>query len=262
MLLLILHSLSKLVFDIGFNVGGDTHNYLKWGHRVVAVEGNAHLIHEKASQQPFKDAIDNGRLILLHSVIARKGGRNMTFWESMTKAGEISSLNRRNCKQKDKHCVPVLVPALSCEMLMQSYGIPHYVKVDIEGADHVCVESIVNYTNHIGHGPKFMSAESVSLYLLHIVAQAGYTSFKCSDQVPYWTGGSSFDHAIGSSSGPFGDGLVDKYTNSSTWRQLRPFIEMHDHLATGRVPHKYQVTASQGKGKCSKSDMHWRRDTA
>lgn len=117
-----------LVFDVGFNVGGDTHYYLRAGYRVVAIEANAGLISAALLKRPFSDAVASGQLLLLNAAVGKESGGNLTFWRHDGNFGETSSLDRKRCVQRRRKCLPHVVPVWSCADLMRAYGVPLYAK--------------------------------------------------------------------------------------------------------------------------------------
>lgn len=125
----------------------------------------------------------------------------------------------------------------------------------------MCVESIAQYSRDNNAGPAYVSSEDMPLSSLELLSKAGYSKFKCLDQEPYWAAGPYFIASVGTSSGPFGDGPLDKQTNSSRWRPLRPFVELHKSHAhrKRKSPSDYVVTG-RGADKCSRADVHVRRD--
>ena len=258
----------NLIFDIGFNVGGDTHNYLAAGYRVIAVEASTSLVRNAFSRQPFKDAIAKGQLTLLNVGVGHDGSVNRTFWESEETNGERSSVDRWRCVGKPalgkrhRRCTSTTVPVRTCADFIQTYGPPLYIKIDIEGADSMCVDQIAHHIKRTKQAPIFLSAEELQLNSLMRLYGLGFSGFKCQSNLPYWEGGQFFNPAVGTSSGPFGDAVIDQYTNSSAWRSVRDYIDLHDKL---RKPgdKRYTVTG-RGRMKCRKGDLHlrhreWRR---
>mmetsp|Transcript_3080 Transcript_3080/g.4795 ORF Transcript_3080/g.4795 Transcript_3080/m.4795 type:complete len:282 (+) Transcript_3080:90-935(+) len=209
------HQRLPLVYDIGFNTGGDTFNYLSQGYRVVAVEANPYLVQKALNRSDafFSSAIKNNALHLLGVGIGYQGERSLKFyvntlavWSSFekslgcrTKAGEWEC-TYCSCKEID-------VPVKTCADIVKSHssiGYPLYMKIDIEGRDVACIESLKNTTVR----PKYLSIEQgganipeLSRYL-DVLESLGYKHFKLVDQRPFDTPGFQ-------SSGPFGEFAQD-----------------------------------------------------
>ncbi|MBL8762190.1 MAG: FkbM family methyltransferase, partial [Phycisphaerae bacterium] len=141
-----------LVFDIGMCDGADTAYYLRLGFRVVAVEADPELC--DAGRARFADAIARGQLTLVSKAIVgdASAGGTVTLWvnpenrEWNTAAGAPAA--SRNATRR------VEVPAVRLASLFGEFGVPLYLKVDIEGMDRVCAEAI-----EPSERPRFVSLE-------------------------------------------------------------------------------------------------------
>lgn len=162
-----------LVFDIGMNNGDDTALYLSKGYRVVAVEANPLLVEQAA--QRFKCEISEARVNLQNVGIAETQGK-LEFWVNET-LSEWSSF-RKEIAGRDGHPLsPVTVDAVRLESLLEAFGVPRYMKIDIEGYDGVCLESL-----HQAERPAYLSVEFNHSSLLEQARALGYTKFKVIDQ--------------------------------------------------------------------------------
>lgn len=164
----------NLIFDIGMHVGEDTRFYLKTGFDVVAIEANPFLVEK--SKKRFKKEIQSGQLRILNIGISNEEkiipfyiNHRLTEWSSFDKS--IGSRNGTSFETKDIQCTTI-------EKVFEQYGIPFYMKVDIEGNDHFCLTGIPDN----GGGPKYVSCESCSLEWLKILSSKGYTKFKMISQ--------------------------------------------------------------------------------
>ena len=131
----------NLVFDLGFHRGEDSGYYLAMGRQVVAVEANAHLI--EAGRQRFAEAVAEGRLTFVHAAIVgslqRQQQPELRFYPHPQRS-EWGSVDlrwvRRNAQTHGlPHGEPVVVSTISLPELVDQFGCPDYLKIDIEGAD-------------------------------------------------------------------------------------------------------------------------------
>ena len=70
------------------------------------------------------------------------------------------------------------VECITTQILFHQYGIPYYLKIDIEGYDYLCIEAI----NENAGLPLYVSCESTSLNLVHTLYSKGYRKFKMINQ--------------------------------------------------------------------------------
>ena len=168
-----------LVFDIGVNNGEDTAYYLRRGFRVVGVDANPDMV--ASCEQRFQNEIRAGRLVLLNVGLAAEEGVT-DFFVSEGNGGVWSSIDPAFAERGDLGTHSVTVQARSMRGLMQEYGVPFYLKVDIEGAEHVCLQDI-----DPTEAPAYVSFEAHEgrLENLFRLVQAGYTRFKLIDQLTF-----------------------------------------------------------------------------
>ncbi len=166
-----------LVFDLGANNGDDTAYYLRRGFRVVGVDANPEMV--SWCEQRFKEEIRADRLVLLNVGLAAEEGVASLF-VSEGNRGVWSSLDPALASRGNLAARQIAVQTRSLHSLMQEYGVPFYLKIDIEGADHFCLRDI-DPTD----APAYVSFEASEGRLedLFLLVRAGYTRFKLIDQL-------------------------------------------------------------------------------
>jgi FkbM family methyltransferase len=170
-----------LIFDIGLHTGGDTAHYLRQGYRVVAVEANPQLAAQ--ARRRFAMAIESGRLSVLNVGIAETTGVS-NFWICDLKS-EWSSLERRIAGRRGSEHHAIEIPKRRCAEILDEYGTPYYMKIDIEGNDELCVRALAGRAL-----PPFLSIETECLggevaltepgssQTLNLLHDSGYRRFK------------------------------------------------------------------------------------
>jgi FkbM family methyltransferase len=167
-----------LVYDVGMHAGEDSAYYLAKGYRVVAFEANPDLI--AACKARFADAIAVGRLIIVEGAITEAGTGTVRFYRhgAHTAWGTIEA----DWVQRNEAVAPsdaIEVPAIDFVACLRKYGVPHYLKVDIEGADRVCIEALRKFEDR----PAYVSqeAEKVDFEMLrtdlNVLSDLGYDKF-------------------------------------------------------------------------------------
>lgn len=225
-----------LVFDIGMHKGEDTTYYLQQGYNVLAVEANPQLA--SFCKEKYKDAISGGRLTILNAGIAKDTG-NIPFYINLDNS-EWSSFDKAIGARNNSRFETVAVSCVTTRSLFEQFGVPFYMKVDIEGNDFLCLNDIPE----AGTKPPYVSCEAVHIEWLDILYQKGYRRFKLINQgdgfhsmnlnrekswyYPYYRkikGGIEkrarriikFAH-LPSSSGPFGENTKGKW---KTYEEVR-----------------------------------------
>lgn len=171
---------TNLIFDIGCHRGEDSRFYLRKGFRVIAVEANPALCREL--RDTFSSEITNGQFRLIESAIADAPGQVEFFVNS---AHSIWGTIRSEFVERDKeNFFPIVVPSITFGSLLEDHGVPRYLKIDIEGADMLCLEGLLSASDR----PDFVSFESgrktVSALRseLSLLTRLGYARFQLVDQ--------------------------------------------------------------------------------
>jgi FkbM family methyltransferase len=144
-----------LIYDIGMHTGKDTAYYLKKGFRVVAVEANSELV--RGVSERFATEIAADRLRIFNVAISEVAGPT-TFFINEQK-DEWGTLSRefveRNEALGTTHRA-IEVPGVPLGEIIAECGIPYYAKVDIEGADLLCLRAFHDFHEK----PPYISIES------------------------------------------------------------------------------------------------------
>jgi FkbM family methyltransferase len=211
-------SAKKIIYDFGANNGDDIPYYLKKADVVVAVEANPALCRE--IEERFPDEIRHGRLFVENCVVAGND-----------EAAEVSFyLHKRHhvlgqLPEPDASVIGdytrVTLPSEPVTQILERYGAPYYIKIDIEGFDDVLLEQL--FKN--GIKPPYISAESQNVRVFALlVGMGGYSAFKLTDgetvAVKYkdhliqGSGGQERYSFPPHSAGPFGDDVAGEWMNA------------------------------------------------
>ena len=172
-----------LIFDFGAHRGEDSAYYLARGFRVVAVECDpAHLDHLR---RRFRDEIGTGRMTLIDRAIGPASGpmtfyrnRNISVWGTA-----MRSWADRNISEGTE-IEETVVEAIEPTTIFRRYGVPFYLKIDVEGMDLLALRSL----GECAARPAYVSIESdaTSFEALRTEFETfrglGYLSFKLSPQ--------------------------------------------------------------------------------
>jgi FkbM family methyltransferase len=181
-------AMSKLVFDVGFNIGQDTAFYLSQGHRVIAVEADPTLA--EAGRARFAAEVASGQLEIVNVGIAAREGV-ADFWICEGKP-EFNSFIREIAARDGYRHHKITIPTVPFSAILRRFGTPHFLKVDIEGHDFLCLEAL-----DAEHMPAYLSVESEcpvdgrasgvedGMRMLRKLRDLGYARFKLIDQADF-----------------------------------------------------------------------------
>jgi FkbM family methyltransferase len=164
-----------LIYDIGAHAGDDTAFYLAKGFRVVAIEANPEMAVRIRSR--FRDAINDGRLMLIEGAISSAPGTTLFYvhnessdWSTAQKSERFAVGNHREIIAKN-----VLI-----QDVIRLHGAPYYMKVDIEGGEIDVFKHFPDFESC----PAYVSFEdhSQTEAILPILTECGYSTFKVVEQ--------------------------------------------------------------------------------
>lgn len=201
-----IHAGRTLIFDVGFNNGRDTVEYLRSGARVVAIEANPALV--RKANVAFEPFLRAGQLVLLNVLLvdnaSAAAGSTLPFfvhtkrdeWSSTDpKYGCRSSSNPLTAPSDRSLCEEHQVALQGCGDLMRRFGTPTFLKLDIEGGEDACLNALPRLAASSGAGalPTYLSFEySVKRITIERLTRLkmGYTRVKMVEMAPFpdWSG--------------------------------------------------------------------------
>jgi len=163
-----------LIFDIGVNHGEDTEFYLAKGFRVVGVEADPVLGAEILDT--FRSAIASGQLHFENVGLSNRAG-SLPFYRNL-EWDHWSSFERTLGARYASPCEVVIVTCLTILDLLMRHGCPYYMKIDIEGANHV----VLNDLAETSFRPQFISSSELSAEAIEVLFRMGYNMFSLRPQ--------------------------------------------------------------------------------
>ena len=181
---------ADLVYDVGLHKGEDTAFYLAKGFRVVAFEADPELA--SFCRTRFADAIRGHRLTIVEGAIvardpdAAAGTRKVRFFRNKDVSvwGTTQpDWSQRNVDSRTR-VETIEVDAVDFSRCLRTYGVPYFMKIDIEGVDVVCLREQLD----VDARPDYLSIESEKVSFarlqeeMDLLAALGYTAFQAVQQ--------------------------------------------------------------------------------
>ncbi|MFC7473903.1 FkbM family methyltransferase [Dankookia sp. GCM10030260] len=168
-----------LVYDLGLHHGLDTEFYLRKGFRVVALEARPDFCAEVSAR--FAAEVEAGRLTVVPCALYPRGGETISFWVNPVKDDWNSVY--RDFAAKGGHAVQeITVPTVTMAELFDRFGVPRYLKCDIEGMDEECARQVLAD----GRRPDFVSMEASSFDIFAYLRACGYDRAQLVNQAFHW----------------------------------------------------------------------------
>jgi FkbM family methyltransferase len=135
-------SKDALVFDIGANVGTMTTIFASLGAKVVAVEPNPDCARH-IELATSRDAVD-----VLQAAVGEKNGlAELKVSDRKDKMSSLSTAWREAVSQGNQDYVgmwnrTLTVPMITLDSLVHRYGLPFYIKIDVEGYEELVLKAL------------------------------------------------------------------------------------------------------------------------
>ena len=168
----------KTIFDVGMYDGSDTEYYLSKGYRVISIEANPYLI--ATAEKKFQKELLAGQLVLVNAAICDRHSEKVTLTISIEDLGSSSTIPTMVSDRSPLESVTV--PGVLITDLVKEYGLPYYMKIDIEGADRYCILPL-----HESVKPEYISFEAGKDMeeLVRHLSSIGFTKFKAINQCEF-----------------------------------------------------------------------------
>lgn len=180
---------SDLIYDIGLHQAEDTEFYLEKGFEVIAFEADPVLAEQ--CRRKFSAQIADQRLVVVEGAIVDPAtcgtASTVKFYRNETDTvwGTIfHEWAERNSDTFGSKSTVIEVPAVNLGECLRRYGVPHYMKIDIEGADTLCLRALLDSPVL----PDYVSIEGEKLDFrklgeeFELLERLGYSRFKAVQQ--------------------------------------------------------------------------------
>ena len=232
----------NLIYDVGMHKGEDTAFYLKKGFRVIGFEADPSLI--VYCRNRFKDEIENSSLVVVEGAVVddpqyKSIGQTVNFYRNLNDDvwGTVCERRAEHTALMGTTSVVIEVPVVNFADCIEKYGIPYYMKIDIEGMGMACLKALRDFE----HRPEYISMESDKIEFRHVedelklFVELGYAGFKAVQQQgiscqeessPSKEGRSSGASVVEGSSGLFGRDLPGEWKTHEQvlWDYRRVFV--------------------------------------
>lgn len=135
-----------MFFDIGSNIG-------KWA--LANINKCDKIISIEASPLTFNKLVNNCKhknIILLNYAVCNNNGNDITFYHA--NVDTISTLNKEwltspSSRFFNHKYTEITCKTITIDKLIEQYGTPDLIKVDVEGAEYDCISSLTKKANMI-----------------------------------------------------------------------------------------------------------------
>lgn len=157
------HVKDALIFDIGSNIGEVTKKFLRAGAKVVAVEPQKEL----TTNKNYK-----GVTAIKNVCISSKKGE-VTFYKAPKSNSVSTCLVGWKKRHPSTNFIKSAVPAITLDTLIEEFGKPTYIKIDVEGYEHEVLSCLSHKIDFISF--EFTQGYSETFYkAIEVIEKLGF----------------------------------------------------------------------------------------
>jgi FkbM family methyltransferase len=163
-----------MFFDIGSNVG-------LWS--IANIHNTSKIISIEASPTTFENLLkntrDNKNIENLNYVVSNNNCEDITFYEA--EANTLSTINKEWLTSPESRFYNMRYNAIKCksitlDKLIEIYGIPELIKIDVEGGEYDCISSLTTKTKYLCF-EWASETNSITINCLDYLQKIGFTRF-------------------------------------------------------------------------------------
>jgi len=171
-----------MFFDIGSNIG-------KWA--LANIKNCDKIISVEASPQTFEKLTQNCKndnIILLNYAVCNNNGNDITFYYAHNE-DVLSTLNKDwLTKNTSRFCnqpyTEITCKTITIDTLIDQYGLPDLIKVDVEGGEYECISSLTKKAKLICF-EWASETNDITNHCIDYLFSLGYTDFFVQDRDDY-----------------------------------------------------------------------------
>lgn len=154
-----------MYFDIGANIGNWSLENIHRCDKIIAIEGSP------VTFQKLVDNCKNDKIVLLNYVVCNNNGENITFYQADTHS--LSTINKdwltdETSRFYNQPYTEITCRTITIDALIEQYGLPDLIKIDVEGGEYECISSLT---------------QKVNLLCFEWASETNASTFKCIDHL-------------------------------------------------------------------------------
>jgi FkbM family methyltransferase len=162
-----------MFFDIGANIGAWTLANIDRCDKIVTIEASPITFDKLVNN------IKNDKTILLNYAVCNNNGNDITFYHA--NCDVLSTINKswltdETSRFYNHPYTEITCKTITIDKLIQQYGLPDLIKIDVEGGEYECISSL-NYKVNLLCFEWASETNDITLKCIDYLFNLGYTQY-------------------------------------------------------------------------------------
>jgi FkbM family methyltransferase len=164
-----------MFFDIGANIGNWSLENFPQCEKIILVEASPTTFHRL-----IENVGTNPKLTCLNYAVCNSDDEYITFYNSV--ADTLSTINKEwHVSEKSRFYNQFTYQEIKCktiklDALIQQYGVPELIKIDVEGGEFECISSLTQKVNNVCF-EWASETNDITFKCINHLLSLGYTNF-------------------------------------------------------------------------------------
>ena len=128
-----------MFFDIGANIGMWALANADKSDKIISVEASPYTF------QRLSQVCKHDKIVLLNYAVCNNEGKDVTFYHADSDV--LSTLNKEwltseTSRFHNQQYQEITCKSITIDSLIQQFGVPSLIKIDVEGGEHECITSL------------------------------------------------------------------------------------------------------------------------
>jgi FkbM family methyltransferase len=163
----------SIFFDIGANIGNWALANINKCDKIISVEASPITFYKLVNN------CKNDKIILLNYAVCNNNNNDIIFYHADIDA--LSTINKDWLTKETSRCYGIHYTELICktisiDQLIEQYGIPDLIKIDVEGGEYHCISSLTKKVNLICFEWAYETSD-ITFNCIEYLFNLGYTQY-------------------------------------------------------------------------------------
>lgn len=170
-----------MYFDIGSNIGKWALENINGCDKIIAIEASPYTFKQ------LQNNCKNDKIVLLNYAVCNNNGNDITFYNAHCHT--LSTINkdwltRDTSRFYNQPYTEITCKTITIDRLIEIYGMPELIKIDVEGGEYECISSLSVKVNMLCF-EWASETNTITYQCLDYLSNLGFTQYYLQNQDHY-----------------------------------------------------------------------------